>query len=337
MKYTNLMEKENNIFKGKLQLVDSENNINYGRTLTKNHYECVFLNEKNLCDIQCKYGENFLSSTCFHYPRVYNIVDGIYEKSAKLSCPEAARIILLQREQFEFLEDEQMIKDNFNINRIYDSLEYDIETIENSFFWEIRSAIINIFNMKKDDFSENIVLARCFISRIQGNWGDNDIYGIEKNIQDIKDLNIENEKLLLAITDIKYVQYEKITSFLSELSKHTATNSKLVGIINKVLIEKGDIEDYENNLKKVEFDFIYRNLIINSIFMSLYPLNSYSNILIGLDKILEKYYLFKSIFSLYKDREIEKEIIEFVQTFYKNYEHNVEFYKFYEEEISKII
>ncbi|MBR3745963.1 MAG: flagellin lysine-N-methylase [Selenomonadaceae bacterium] len=30
---------------------------------------CPFLNEKNLCRLQLKYGENFLSVTCSTYPR----------------------------------------------------------------------------------------------------------------------------------------------------------------------------------------------------------------------------------------------------------------------------
>ncbi|MCM1988160.1 flagellin lysine-N-methylase [Oceanirhabdus seepicola] len=338
MKYTNLMEKENNIFKGKLQLVNNESNMNYARTLTKNHDKCTFLNEKNLCDIQCQYGEDLLSSTCYHYPRVYNIVDGIYEKSAKLSCPEAARLILLQRDGFDFLEDEEEIKDNFNIKRIFDSLEYEIESIESSFFWEIRSSIINIFNTPKENIHINISISRWFISQVKSKWDKNhDIYEIEKIIEEIKDSNIENKKYELLTNELKYIEYEKIISFLSELSNHTATNLKLKGKIDEILKEKCDIENYENNLEKAEYDYIYRNLIINSIFMSLYPLNSHSNILIGLDKILEKYYLFKSIFSLYKGKELENEIIEFIQVFYKSYEHNIEFNKFYEKKISKVV
>ncbi len=337
LKYYDLMGKNNNIFSGKLELVDKENSIDYARTLTKDKNRCTFLNEKNLCDIQCEHGEDFLSSTCYHYPRVYNIVDGIYEKSAKLSCPEAARLILLQRDQFEFLEDEEKIRDNFNIKRIFDSLEYDVESIENSFFWEIRSAIINIFNIKGENFSRNLLITRCFISELQGKWKDNDIYGIEKIIDEIENYNSQNQKCGLLINEIKHIEYEKMISFLSKLSDHSATNLKLKGKIIKLLKEKNNIEDYENNLKKSDYDYIYRNLIINSIFMSLYPLNSHSNILVGLDKILEKYYLFKSIFSLYKEKELENEIIEFIQVFYKSYEHNVEFYKFYEENISKIM
>ncbi|WBW95517.1 flagellin lysine-N-methylase [Oceanirhabdus sp. W0125-5] len=338
LKYNQLIEKENNIFKGKLELVNVENNMNYARTLTKEKDKCAFLNEDKLCDIQCKYGEEFLSSTCYHYPRVYNIVDGIYEKSATLSCPEAARLILLQKEEFEFVEDEEEISDNFNVKRIYDSLEYETDSIENAFFWEIRSAIINIFNSDKGKLSEKISLSRFYINKLKSKWDNNNHYDeIESFLEGMNDLDFKNQISLISNNTHKHIEYEKIISFLRELSDCSAANLRLKEKVNEILKVKNDIQNYENKLKDSEYDYIYKNLIINSIFMSLYPLNSYDDILIGLNKILEKYYLFKAVASLYRESKFENEIIEFIQVFYKSYEHNVEFNKFYEEKISKLM
>jgi lysine-N-methylase len=56
---------------------------------------CPFLNAEKLCQIQVEYGEGYLSKICATYPRVVHRVDGLEEKALSLSCPEAARLVLL--------------------------------------------------------------------------------------------------------------------------------------------------------------------------------------------------------------------------------------------------
>jgi lysine-N-methylase len=66
---------------------------------------CPFLSE-GLCSIQKKLGEEYLSFMCSAYPRVTNIVDDVVQRSLDLSCPEAARIVLLDPSPMQFDEDE---------------------------------------------------------------------------------------------------------------------------------------------------------------------------------------------------------------------------------------
>lgn len=74
-------------------------------SLTKSH-RCPFLTEKNLCKIQCEYGEAYLSNVCNQFPRMYNRVDGKLEVSASVSCPEIAEIMVKCSEglSFEIIE-----------------------------------------------------------------------------------------------------------------------------------------------------------------------------------------------------------------------------------------
>ena len=58
---------------------------------------CPFFNSERLCSIQVEHGADALSSTCTDYPRTTRIIDGLRETSLQLSCPEAARIVLLDR------------------------------------------------------------------------------------------------------------------------------------------------------------------------------------------------------------------------------------------------
>lgn len=67
---------------------------------------CAFLNQENLCDIYKELGEAYLSETCKMYPRNTNAIGGKIELSLALSCPEAARQILLNPNPIYFSEQE---------------------------------------------------------------------------------------------------------------------------------------------------------------------------------------------------------------------------------------
>lgn len=66
---------------------------------------CPFL-DQGLCEIQNKLGEASLSLMCSTYPRVLNAVDDVLQRSLALSCPEAARVILLDPGLMRFDEEE---------------------------------------------------------------------------------------------------------------------------------------------------------------------------------------------------------------------------------------
>ncbi|MFT5788557.1 MAG: lysine-N-methylase [Shewanella sp.] len=63
---------------------------------------CGFLDDKQLCQIHAKAGEDLLSHTCKTYPRMSHMKDGDRYESLSLSCPEAARTILLKPDAFQF-------------------------------------------------------------------------------------------------------------------------------------------------------------------------------------------------------------------------------------------
>ncbi len=65
---------------------------------------CPFLAE-GLCSIQKKLGEEYLSKMCASYPRVMSMVDDVLNRSLHLSCPEAARVVMLNPEPMQFDEE----------------------------------------------------------------------------------------------------------------------------------------------------------------------------------------------------------------------------------------
>ncbi|MGD0735626.1 MAG: flagellin lysine-N-methylase [Terracidiphilus sp.] len=57
--------------------------------------QCPLLTSDRLCAIQSAHGEEMLSHTCRTYPRIVHSCGAIEEKALALSCPEAARLVLL--------------------------------------------------------------------------------------------------------------------------------------------------------------------------------------------------------------------------------------------------
>ena len=65
---------------------------------------CAFLNEQNLCDMYTALGEESFCETCRRYPRHIEEFENIREFTLSASCPEAARILLVQKEPVQFYE-----------------------------------------------------------------------------------------------------------------------------------------------------------------------------------------------------------------------------------------
>lgn len=75
--------------------------------ITLNGASCPFLCE-GLCSIQTRAGEEFLPNMCATYPRVMNQVGEMLQQSLDLSCPEAARLVLLNPASIGFVERESV-------------------------------------------------------------------------------------------------------------------------------------------------------------------------------------------------------------------------------------
>lgn len=65
---------------------------------------CAFLNEQNLCDMYTALGEEAFCETCRRYPRHIEEFENIREFTLSVSCPEAAKILLSQKEPVRFYE-----------------------------------------------------------------------------------------------------------------------------------------------------------------------------------------------------------------------------------------
>jgi lysine-N-methylase len=82
----------------------ANNTFNFGLLNMKPDGACHFLQSDKLCAIHTHLGAKALSDTCRLYPRYLNRFGALRENSLGISCPEAARLILLNPEPMQFVE-----------------------------------------------------------------------------------------------------------------------------------------------------------------------------------------------------------------------------------------
>ena len=124
---------------------------------------CPFLNENNLCRLQLKYGENFLSETCATYPRRIYDFKKFFERSLTLSCPVAAEIILFRDAPLKF----ELVDLSEEISR---GLRLEITPVNaNEDFYEkmfdIQIAAISILQRRTLTLDERLIALGFFLDK----------------------------------------------------------------------------------------------------------------------------------------------------------------------------
>jgi lysine-N-methylase len=143
---------------GELVTINTEQSSddNYAR-IALNGPGCPFLDE-GLCSIQKKLGEEHIPIMCSMYPRVMNVVDDVLQRSLDLSCPEAARIVLLEREPIQFDEEEGAARDprlgNLSVLNTSDGASGK----PYRYFREIRATVIWMLQNRTDSLWKRIAI-----------------------------------------------------------------------------------------------------------------------------------------------------------------------------------
>lgn len=90
---------------------------------------CPFLNDDNLCDLICAFGEDGLCNICADHPRFFNEFSDRIECGLGLCCEEAARLILSQNEPVQFSADEDSTENATAEEREFFKLRQDIYSV----------------------------------------------------------------------------------------------------------------------------------------------------------------------------------------------------------------
>lgn len=337
-KYENSSEKLKELVKGKyFKNPNSEDPFNYGFMKITEDKKCPFLNEDLLCDIHGGCGEDNLSITCKRYPRVFNIIDDIYEKSGITSCEEVCRLALLNKDKMEFVEvEEELDEDTIEIRRFIDTEAFEGTDSLLQYFWDIRVISIGIMQNREFSIEDRLLILNGFYSKLESLKKEEQF----DEIEEILDL-ISSGKFEL----IKYINNENLftlsNSYCNEiLNKELCDNlignriKSLVTNLREIITDDFKNISNPNIIKKLEYNFsnysyIIENYLVNQIFKDIIPFNKGENLNKSIDYLINLYKLIKSyimLYSTYANVAIsEKEILKVIQALSKDTEHNMVF------------
>lgn len=299
---------------------------------------CVF-QQDGLCEIQLKYGEEYLSETCLTYPRIFNIVDQQVELSADMSCPEAARLALLNKDlmQFDVLEEMQNIrhrsKQKVNTN----------QDVWSSCFWEIRTFTIEILQNRSLTVSDRLIFLGLFCERlasVSSNEDRSQIVGVVADFKrKINSPSIKHEidkfpktsliqlKFLMEImqtqTNVRHSRFQK---YYSEVLQ--AFDVKSFGNDTITKYTEGNNQYYEPFIN--DHFYILENYLVNQVFYRLFLFKADSNIyeeflLLTILFCMVRFYL-QGVAVFNKEMTPEK-AVDIIQAFSKSIEHSSSYLK----------
>lgn len=319
---------EGKFFKNK----EEHDSFNSGFMILKSESRCPFLNSNMLCDIHGETGEKNLCITCKSYPRVFNIVDEVYEKSGLPSCIEICTSAFLNKDKMEFVESEEDIEEsNIEIRRIIDSEAF--EGTENivQYFWDIRVLSINVIQLRSFSIEQRLNILHSLYERIENLNNVKNFEGIEELIEEFNDESINYETL-------KGVSFKESSEFYGSLCENELLDNirsvKLKECVKEYkagVFKVKDISKYlEDNTKyfnwSENYSYVFENYIVNQIFKDLIPFNKGNSLVKSIDVIINSYRIIKAYvigIAINSETEIKAEhIIRVIQALSKDIEHN---------------
>ena len=342
-KYTNCTGKLKELVQGKFrENKNSEDYLNKGFMILKEHNKCPFLNDNLLCDIHGGIGEENLCITCKRFPRVYNIIDDVYEKSGLSSCEEICNIAFLNKEKMEFIETEEEIDESaIEIRRIIDTEAFEGTDSLLQYFWDIRINSINIIQNRSFSIEERLGILKSFYTKIEEYYNEKDFEGIEDLLGEYGEGNIDFDSL--KILDLN----ESNEFYLSLLNKELIKNIRSIRLkecveeYKKGILKVNDIVKYINDEKSIlklieKYSYILENYLVNQIFKDLIPLNRGESLNLSINILINSYRIIKAyiIGIVLNNKEINEDlIIRVIQSLSKDIEHNKVFKNLLESEI----
>ncbi|MDU4024398.1 MAG: flagellin lysine-N-methylase [Clostridium perfringens] len=319
--------------------------IDFAKVKLGENKRCPFLKCDNYCVIHSNLGEEYLSNVCTSFPRVTNKIDGIYEMSLAVACPEAARILLLKKDGIEFSESDEDLGKHIVSSEVNTKLSEEAY-LPVEFLKEIRETSIKIMKNRKFSLDKRLYILGEFINALEDeyeyNYHNTLSFIREYDIDTIKDSYEENsmnyviqvdffKKLLTMLRVEKDIDSDRFKEYSKEVKIGINLDEENYLAKNAQMYIKA-FEEYEKEFIE-ENSYIFENYIVNFIYSNLFPLceresifDSYIMLLIRYTFI--RFYLVGMYIYHKKNKETldkalsKEEVVRFIQCFSKVVEHH---------------
>ncbi|WP_409368020.1 flagellin lysine-N-methylase [Lysinibacillus sp. 38-6] len=259
---------------------------NYAKFILDDNKKCNMMLDDGLCSIHKELGEEFLCNTCAVYPRNITRVGSVTEKSLTLSCPEAARIVLLRKEGLGFIETEEPKDTRGQINK-------DLVLEKHPFFWDLRVFTIQLLQSRQQPIEIRLIILGLFIQKIEKLKADE----LERELPGIMQeyLNrLNNDEFIESLKNIKgnlNFQLNLTRAFIRYRITSGINSEKYIKILHQLIEGLLLEDDKENEVKDIEKtiikynetyshiyepfikenEYMFENYVVNYVFKNLFP------------------------------------------------------------------
>ncbi len=148
--------------------------------------------QDGMCAVHANLGESYLSDTCQNFPRITRSVNGQIEQAMSLSCPEAARLALLDEDGFDFVEATVSVRERV----VHGTVASDSITPE--IMNEVRIFCMNLIRTRELAIWQRLALLGTFCDALERDRLDGHRHGIMAIIGDFTQA-IEGGELIASL------------------------------------------------------------------------------------------------------------------------------------------
>ncbi len=267
------------------QFTDIQTDNKYAFIEKQSDNRCAFLTSENLCKMQQLKGTDALGLICHTYPRLVNVVDGTPEQSASISCPEVARLALLNKEGIRFVETEIDADERHNYG-------FDIDTSKkSSAFWEVRLFSLNTLQDRQYTVVERLLILAMYFQKadetVQAGQADS-IPSLTEKYDHLCQTGAFQSLVQKLPINLEW-KYSLLAKLLLGRENFPIANQRFHERFYKAIDALGlnghsyESQPYITELTKWEtiftekYEYIFENYLVNQAFRTLFPFRGYSN------------------------------------------------------------
>jgi lysine-N-methylase len=284
---------------------------------------CPLLVDK-LCSIQLEKGERHLSNTCATFPRRTTHMAGTTEQTLSLSCPEAARLALLDPEALELTQSVLEIRPS-----TVENLEFSQPRISDLLVLA-RAAILTILKDEKYQIHELLTIIIIFLEEFNTRVKNQDQDGarvlIQETVEGVRSFSFplfessskfHQNQIQICLELFRFKENFSESKFFSSLATHAQNGASLEESYVRGLASMKNNPTIQN--------IILRNYCAHEIFQSKIPCVT-GDAAGQLGAIIVNFYLIKTVMAISlgscKPHEETDLAVTLIKDFTKGYQHD---------------
>lgn len=269
----------------------NSDNLMYGK-MKLNNYMCNMLDEEKLCKVHINLGEDFLCNICKVYPRIIRKYGNIYERMLTMSCPEVARYLVVTKDEFSFVMEDEKLSD---LDKEYiNDVKHNDKLYE--LIWSGRSLCMEVAQFNEIEIWKRIIFIKIICNKIQNRIDEKNYEEVDNFLNNLRD-QITNINLINSLDNVQSspeLKSNLIHSIIQSTVNARISNEKFINMINdynEIIKENSDSENVFQSIIESEKEF--------NIFLREYD-NILENLLI--------YLLYKHFMNAINSKDLNKEI-----------------------------